>query len=92
MQRALGALHLNGCVMYIDDIMVYTKAEKAHDELLRKVFQMIHEAGLKLSPKKSRFFQEEIKCLDHVVSGAGISCDPSKTYVVYTWPVPASVK
>ena len=92
MQRVLGDLHLNGCVVYIDDIVIYSKTEEEHEILLRKVFQKIREAGLKLSPKKCRLFQREIKCLGHVVSAEGISCDPSKTVAVSTWPVPTTVK
>ena len=92
MQRVLGDLHLNGCVVYIDDIIIYTKTEKEHEEMLEKVFQRIREAGLKLSPKKCRFFQREIKCLGHVVSEEGIARDPSKTVAVAKWPVPANVK
>ena len=92
MQRVLGDLHLNGCVVYIDDIVIYSKTEEEHEILLRKVFQKIREAGLKLSPKKCRFFQRQIKCLGHVVSAEGISCDPSKTAAVSTWPVPTTVK
>ena len=92
MQRVLGDLHLNGCVVYIDDIVIYSKTEEEHEILLRKVFQKIREAGLKLSPKKCRFFQREIKCFGHVVSAEGISCDPSKTAAVSTWPVPTTVK
>ena len=103
MLRVLGDLHLNGCVIYIDDIVIYSKTEEVHEILLRKVFQKIREAGLKLfqkireaglklSPKKCRFFKREIKCLSHAVSPEGISCDPSKTAAVSTWPVPTNVK
>ena len=41
MQRVLGDLHLNGCVVYIDDIIIYTKTEKEHEDMLEKVFQRI---------------------------------------------------
>ena len=92
MQRILGDLHLNGCVVYIDDIVIYSKTEEEHEILLRKVFQKTREAGLKLSPKKCRFFQREIKYLDHELSAEGIACDPSKSAAVSTWPVPTTVQ
>ena len=57
MQRVLGDLHLNGCVVYIDNIIIYTKTEEEHVDMLEKVFQRIPEAGLKLNPKKCYFFQ-----------------------------------
>ena len=92
MQRVLGDLHLKGCVVYIDDIIIYTKTEEEHEQMLEKVFQRIRDAGLKLSPKKCHFFQKKIKCLGHVVSEQGISCDPKKTSAVSSWPTPTNVK
>ena len=60
--------------------------------MLEKVFQRIRDAGLKLSPKKCHFFQKKIKCLGHVVSEQGISCNPKKTSAVSSWPTPTNVK
>ena len=92
MQRVLGDLHLKGCVVYIYDIIIYTKTEEEHEEMLEKVFQRIRDAGLKLSPKKCHLFQKKIKCLGHIVSEQGISCDPKKTSAVSSWPTPTNVK
>ena len=92
MQQVLGDLHLKGCVVYLDDIIIYTKMEEEHEQMLEKVFQRIRDAGLKLSPKKCRFFQKEIKCLGHIVSEEGISCDPKKTSAVSSWPTPTNLK
>ena len=92
MQKVLGDLHLKGCVVYLDDIIIYTKTEEEHEQMLEKVFQRIRDAGLKLSPKKCRFFQKEIKCPGHIVSEEGISCDPKKTSAVSSWPTPTNVK
>ena len=57
MQWVLGDLHLNGCVVYIDDLVIYSKTEEEHEMFLRKVFEKVREAGLKLS-KKSAGFQD----------------------------------
>ena len=92
MQNVLGDLHLNGCVVYIDDIIIYSKTEEEHRELLVKVFKKLREAGLKLSPKKCHFMQSSVKCLGHIVSSEGISCDPAKTSTVESWPAPSNVK
>ena len=92
MKRVLFDLHLNRCVVCIGDIIIYTKTEEEHEDMLERVFQRIWEAGLKLSPKKCCFFQRELKCLGHVVSEEGIACNPSKTVAVSSWPVPANVK
>ena len=63
MQRVLGNLYLNGCVVYIDDIVINSKNEEEHEILLRKVFQKIREAGLKLRPTKCRFFKRRSSAL-----------------------------
>ena len=60
--------------------------------MLEKVFQCVRYAGLKLSPKRCHFFQKKKKCLGHVVSEQGISCDPKKTSAVSSWSTPTNVK
>ena len=92
MQNMLGDLHLKGVVCYIDDIVIYSKTEEEHRELLKEVFKRLRQAGLKLSPKKCHFMQRKIKCLGHIISEEGISCDPDKTSAVASWPVPTCVK
>ena len=92
MQNILGELHLNGCVVYLDDIIIYSKTEEEHKDLLARVLQKLREAGLKLSPKKCSFLQQKVKCLGHIVSGEGISCDPKKISAVEKWPTPTCVK
>ena len=59
---------------------------------LRKVFERLLEARLKLSPEKCTLFQKEVKYLGHIVSGAGISMDPDKITAILTWPVPTTAK
>ena len=92
MQHVLGDLHLRGVVCYLDDIIIYSKTEAEHKELLEKVLQRLREAGLKLNAKKCSFMKKEIKCLGHIVSAEGIACDPQKTAAVESWPVPTCVK
>jgi len=63
-------------VVFIYDILVYSKSEKEHDE---------H----KLS--KCEFWLREVSFLGHVISKGGIAVDPSKVYVVMQWESPKSV-
>ena len=53
MESCLGDLHLNWCIIYLDDITVFSKTPKEHIERLRGVFTKLVAAGLKLKPKKS---------------------------------------
>ena len=92
MQTVLGDLHLNGVVVYLDDIIIYSKTVQEHFELLQEVFRRLREAGLKLCGPKCQFFMPSIKVLGHVVSADGISCDSEKIDAVKEWPEPTDVK
>ena len=54
MESFLGDLHLNQCIIYLDDIIVFSKTPKEHIERLRGVFIKLVVAGLKFKPKKNR--------------------------------------
>ena len=92
MQTVLGDLHLKGVVVYLDDIIIYSKTVQEHFELLREVFRRLREAGLKLSGPKCHFFMPSIKVLGHIVSADGIACDTEKISAVKSWPEPTDVK
>ena len=57
MESCLGDLHLNWCIIYLDDIIVFSKTPAEHIERLRRVFAKLMAAGLKLKPKKREFFR-----------------------------------
>ena len=92
MQDVLGDLHLNGCVVYLDDIIIYSRTVEEHFQLLKEVFRRLRNAGLKLNAKKCHFFHDKIDVLGHVVSAEGIACDQKKIAAVREWPVPKDVK
>ena len=91
MENCLGDLNLKWCVVYLDDIIVFSKSPEEQLERLRAVFQKLRNAGLKLKPSKCNFFKREISYLGHIVSEAGIATDPAKIEKVANWPVPESV-
>ena len=91
MESCLGDLNLNWCLVYLDDIIIYSKTPEEHVERLRAVFQKLKEAGLKLKPSKCNFFQKEISFLGHIVSERGIATDPKKIEKVAQWPVPETI-
>ena len=57
---------------------------------LRMVFQRIRHAGLKLAPKKCRFFKEKVVCVGHMVSRDDTEPDPDKKETIKNWPTPSS--
>ena len=56
METCLGDLHLNQCIICLDDIIIYLKTPKEYIEHLRGVFEKLAAAGLKLKPRKCEFF------------------------------------
>ena len=91
MERVLAGLQWQICLIYIDDVIIFSKSFDDHLDHLSTVFSCLKEAGLKLKPKKCFLFQNSVKYLGHIVSSKGISTDPDKTKVVDEWPTPHDV-
>ena len=91
MHDCLGDLNMNWCIVYLDDIIVFSDTKEEHLKRLEAVFQKLMAAGLKLKPTKCFFFRDEIEYLGHVVSGKGISTNPKKIEAVTKWPTPKTV-
>ena len=91
MENCLGELHLSWCIIYLDDIIIFSDNPKEHLHRLRGVFTKLAKAGLKLKPNKCEFFKTKITYLGHIVSSKGIETDPKKVEVVKNWTVPKTV-
>ena len=91
MHDCLGDLNMNWCIVYLDDIIIFSDTKEEHLKRLEAVFQKLITAGLKLKPSKCHFFREEIEYVGHVVSGKGISTNPKKVEAVAKWPTPKTV-
>ncbi|WVZ84746.1 LOW QUALITY PROTEIN: hypothetical protein U9M48_031737 [Paspalum notatum var. saurae] len=75
-------------VVFIDDILIYSKTEAEHEEHLRLVLQRLREHKLYAKFSKCEFWIDEVRFLGHVVSKGGIVVDPSKVSTVTNWKVP----
>lgn len=91
MEDCLGDLNLNWCIVYLDDVIVFSATPEEHLKRLEGVFEKLSAAGLKLKPSKCTFFQSELSYLGHLVSEHGIATDPAKIQAVKDWPVPHTV-
>ena len=91
MESCLGELHLNWCIIYLDNIIVFSKTPEEHLKRLRGVFDKLAKAGLKLKPSKCEFFKSIITYLGHIVSAAGIETNPKKIEAVKNWTLPRTV-
>ncbi|KAJ9179955.1 hypothetical protein P3X46_008264, partial [Hevea brasiliensis] len=78
-------------VVFIDDILVYSRNAEEHDRHLRIVLQTLREKQLYAKLSKCEFWLKEISFFGHVVSEEGIKVDPSKIEVVLNWRPPRNV-
>ena len=92
MEQVLAGLHWSTCLVYIDDIIVFSRTVADHLDQLRDVFTRLKNAGLTLKPSKCHLLQMEVRYLGHVVSGKGIQTDPEKVRSVFDWPIPLNQK
>lgn len=85
MQRCLGDQLTESAMVYLDDVIVFSRNFSDHLKHLEAVFQALGRYGLKLCPDKCQIFQKQVKFLGHVVSGQGVSPDPEKVAAVADW-------
>ena len=91
MESCLGELHLEWCMIYLDDIIIFSKNPDDHLIQLRNVFEHLAKAGLKLKPSKCEFVKSSLKYLGHILSKDGIATDPRKIEAIKNWPRPKTV-
>ena len=93
MQNCLGELNLTYCLIYLEDVIVFSHTEEEHLERMRVIFDHLREHGLKLKPSKCEVFKTEINYLAHHVSKKGVQpskknlesiaqCPPPDTYTM----------
>ena len=92
MSKVLKDLNWKIALVYIDDILIFSKNFDEHLEHLDKVFRNLRAANLKIHPGKCRFAVQEIVYLAHRINSFGIKIDDSKYQAIETYPVPKNVK
>ncbi|KAK2449583.1 hypothetical protein QL285_008768 [Trifolium repens] len=78
-------------VIFIDDILIYSKDHQEHAEHLRIVLEILREKQLYAKFSKCEFWLSEVKFLGHAISQGGVSVDPSKVEAVLNWERPRNV-
>jgi hypothetical protein len=78
-------------IVFIDDILVYSRTEAEHVEHLRIVLQILRDRQLYAKLDKCEFWLSQIHFLGHVVSRDGVAVDPSKVEAVLQWERPKNV-
>ncbi|XP_078472915.1 LOW QUALITY PROTEIN: uncharacterized protein LOC144734543 [Lampetra planeri] len=91
MELVMRGLQWEQCLIYLDDVIVFSRSLSEHWSRLREVFQRLRAAHLKLKPRKCYIAQREVGYLGHRVSEAGVSTDPEKVRAVVDWPRPRNL-
>ncbi|KAK9145104.1 hypothetical protein Sjap_005007 [Stephania japonica] len=78
-------------IVFIDDILIYSRTREDHESHLRSVLTTLREHRLYAKFSKCEFWMKEVKFLGHVISGQGISVEGDKIRAVIDWKRPETV-
>ena len=78
-------------IVYMDDILIYSRTLEEHLEHLKKVLTALSEADLILNIKKCRFFETETRFLGHILTRDGTRPDPRNIEKILNWPTPRTI-
>jgi hypothetical protein len=78
-------------VVFIDDILIYSKTDEDHANHIRIVLQRLRDHRLYAKFSKCEFWLDSVKFLGHTISSEGISVDPTKVQEVMDWKPPTSI-
>ncbi|PIK50431.1 hypothetical protein BSL78_12670 [Apostichopus japonicus] len=71
MEMCMGDLNLQQCLVYLDDIIIFSHTFEEHLERLKAVFQRLEDYGLKVKPSKCQLLRKRVKYLGHIISEEG---------------------
>lgn len=83
--RGLQGIH---CLVYLDDIIIYSSSLQEHIEKLRKVFDRLRTTNLKVTLDKCEFFRKEVLYLGHMITKDGLKPNNDKIRAVLDFPIP----
>ena len=79
-------------LVYLDDIIIYSKMFEEYKEHVKLVFKVLRAASLMMKPKKCKFAQKELRFLEHIISAEGIRIDSDKIAKMVTLSPPTNLK
>jgi hypothetical protein len=82
---------IKGCLVFIDDIIIFSETWDEHRQILAEVFRGVRAAVLKVKRDKCKFARESVKFLGHIVSARGTEPDPSKVEAVRDFVTPSTL-
>src|SRR5436305_1743269 len=79
-------------IVYIDDILIFSKTAAEHTEHIRQVLALLCKHNLYGKISKCKFFKHSVSYLGHIISNQGIATNPEKIEAIQAWPVPKLLK
>jgi RNase H-like domain found in reverse transcriptase/Reverse transcriptase (RNA-dependent DNA polymerase)/Integrase zinc binding domain/Retroviral aspartyl protease len=79
-------------VIYLDDILIFSKDEESHTKDVSRVLQLLSDAQLQVKLEKCQFHVQKVEFLGYIISPEGISMDPAKVEAITSWATPKSVR
>jgi hypothetical protein len=73
-------------LVFVDDILIYSKSLEEHIQHLQEVFMILKDNKFLLKLSKCSFAQQSLEFLGHIISAQGVSTDPTKIQAVVEWP------
>lgn len=86
--NCLRGLNNEICLVYLDDILIFSTSLQEHIVRLRKIFDRLRQANLKIQPDKTEFLRKELAYLGHVVTPDGVKPNPEKIRAIEMFPIP----
>ena len=79
-------------IIYLNDILIYSKSVKDHKDYIKEVLQALWEYSLFAKLEKCEFSVDTVEFLGYIVNPTGIAMDPGRITIVIEWPTPTSIK
>ncbi|CAK1600980.1 unnamed protein product [Parnassius mnemosyne] len=92
MDNILRGLQNQICLVYLDDIIVFSTSLQEHMVNLEQVFQRLRNSNFKVLMDKSEFLKLETAYLGHIISSEGVNPNPDKKAAIEKYPIPKSPK
>lgn len=80
------------CVVYLDDILIFSTSLEEHMDSIKKVFNKLKDSGLKIQIDKCNFLKKETEYLGHILTPQGVKPNPNKIKVIQDLKLPSTVK